>query len=517
MKNLKHSTWKNSKIFLLIGIILSVSVSCSPQNNSNTDSERLENQRDFFEANKEFKSKFESRIKNIFLDKQLAGDFLLAVVNEKGLAYSYALNREIINNEPNTLDNNSPIYVASHTKSFTGTLLKILEEEGKIDLSKSVYDYLPELTYGDDVDTKQIKVRQLLNHTHGTNSNLFIWETAFLGYSGGNRKLINDLNSYYKYDPSHIFRYSNTGPIIAAMIVEKVTGNSWKDEIKNRIFIPLKMRNSSCNVSDFRPEDIRPAVMVTNGGKIFQSGFYKKDITMNAAGGIISTINDLAKWLQANINHDPILLKSDTSWKEMHEPTTDQDRTYFTYKRFGYSLGWDITDYRNDTLLTRFGGYAGIVFHISFLPSEKIGIISFSSDSRATSLTHLAANYAYNLASQIPEADSVFEKEKELFDESFERNSNQPLPGKENKLVECPENDLLTGNYKNNSGWPDISIKKKESDYIMSWGMLNGSVYKIPDPSQPYIAALGALERTFNVKGDSLFTGSLIYTKKREY
>jgi CubicO group peptidase (beta-lactamase class C family) len=514
MKNFKKPAIKPSEFFLIFTIIIIVSAACRTQDSNKEDNAWIENQKEFLETNSEFKSKFENRIKNIFMKKQLAGDFLLAVVNEKGLAYSYALNREIIKNKPATLDNNSPIYLASHTKSFTGTLLKILEDEGKIDLDKSLYDYMPELTFGGEIDTKQIKIRQLLNHTHGINSTLLTWKTAFLGYSGDNRELINDLNTDFKYDPSNEFRYSNTGPIIAAMAAEKVTGISWKDEMMNRIFIPLEMRNTSCNVSDFKPDEIRPSVMVTKEGNIFQSGFYKKDITMHPAGGTISTINDLAKWLRANINRDPVLLKSDASWDEMHKPTTAQNRTFFTYKRFGYSLGWDIADYLNDTLLTRFGSYAGIMFHISFFPSKKVGMIAFSSDSRVPYLTHLAANYAYNIIDHNPEAEAVYAKEKEMFDNSFDESGKTRFPEEEDRLTADSVNSMLIGVYKNDSGWPDISLTENESNVVMSWGVLNGPVYKIPNPPRPYIGALGPLARSFNVRGDSLFTGSLIYLKK---
>ena len=103
------------------------------------------NQKEFLTKHKNFTKKFESKVSNIYETYNLQGDFLLALVNENGLAYSFAMNKKILNNKPTNLDNNSPIYIASHTKAFTGTLLKILEENEKINLNKSVHDYLPEL------------------------------------------------------------------------------------------------------------------------------------------------------------------------------------------------------------------------------------------------------------------------------------------------------------------------------------------------------------------------------------
>jgi len=208
------------------------------------------------------------------------------------------------------------------------------------------------------------------------------WETAFLGYSGKSEELINDLNTDFPFDPSGKFRYSNVGPIIASMVVENITGKTWKSEMKEYIFTPLKMENTSANVSDYELKDIRPSLTVSKEKGIIEKGFYKDDITMHAAGGIISTINDLSKWLSANIGEDNILLNKN-SWSELHTSTTPQDKRYFTYHRTGYSLGWDIAEYQKEKILTRFGNLAGISFHISFMPEKKIGIIAFSNDNRA--------------------------------------------------------------------------------------------------------------------------------------
>ena len=501
----------NKLLKIFIVLLLFVIISCG-QKSDDTNKEWVANQIEFLKENEQFKSKFEKTITNVFKENRLSGDFLLAVVNEKGLAYSFAINKNILSNIPSILNNNSPIYIASHTKSFTGTLLKILEDEGKIDLNKSVYEYLPELTFDDSIVTKQISVRQLLNHTHGIHSTQFTWKTAFLGYNGGNQELIEVLNADFLYDPSHKFRYSNTGPIIAAMIVEKILGNSWKDEMNKRIFSLFNMNNTSAYVSDYNNDEIRHAITMTKDNELFHSGFYKEDNTMHASGGIISTINDLTKWLQSNINHDYKL--SENIWEEMHGTTTTQDRTYFTYKRNGYSLGWDIATYQNNAILTRFGGYAGISFHISFMPSKNIGIIAFSTDNRATYLPHLAANYAYNMINHSSDVENIYNNEKQLFDERFEKSSNRPLPLRDDRLLLNNDNDTLIGNYGNNLGWPDITIFQDDSTYTIKWGVLKGTIYNIPNPKQPYVGILGAVNRLFNVRNDSLFTGSLKYEKQ---
>ena len=425
------------------------------------------------------------------------------------MAYSFAINRDILNGKESSLDNNSPIYIASSTKAFTGTLLKILEQKKILDLNKSLNDYLSQLNYNDSIDTKKITIKSLLNHTHGTFSTSMTWKTAFLGYSGKNEELIHDLNTDFRYDPSGKFRYSNIGPIIAGMVVENVTGKTWKSEMKDYIFKPLKMGNTSANVSDYNIKNIRPSLTVSKKRGIVEKGFYKKDITMHAAGGIISTINDLSKWLSANIREDTVLL-SKNSWSELHTSTTPQNKEYFSYNRNSYSLGWDIAEYQNEKILTRFGDLAGISFHMSFMPDKKIGIIAFSNDNRAYLLPHLMADYAYNLINVLP-ADSIFKSEKPKFDKSFERENEISYPKDSQLLTESNVTDKILGRYQNSENWPIISIGKKDNYYTFKWGILEGKIYKKEEGG--YSSNLGVLTRDFEIKNDSLLTGLLIYKK----
>lgn len=472
----------------------------------------FQNSKKFEKEYPKFSSKFENQLKNIYKEKSLFGDFIFAVVDENGLTYSVAMNRNILAGKESSLNNNSPIYIASSTKSFLGTLLKILEQKKILDLSKSLDNYLPQLNYNDSIDTKNIKIKNLLNHTHGIFSTSMAWKTAFLGYSGKNEELIQDLITDFLFDPSGKFRYSNVGPIIAGMVSENITGKSWKSEMEDYIFTPLKMRNTTTHVSDFNLNNIRPSLTVSKEEGVIEKGFYKENITMHASGGIISTINDLSKWLSANIREDDILL-SKNSWSELHTSTTPQEKEYFTYHRSGYSLGWDIAEYQNEKILTRFGGLAGISFHMSFMPEKKIGVIAFSNDNRAYLLPHLMADYAYNLINGLP-ADSIFKNEKPKFDKSFERENEISYPRDSQILTASNDNDKILGIYQNTENWPTISIDKKENYYIVNWGILNGKIYE--NEESGYFSNLGVLRRDFEIKNDTLFTGSLIYKKIAE-
>lgn len=473
------------------------------------DDTPLKNKEKFEKEHPDFATKFKNKVRDIYTEKEMYGDFIFAVVDENGLAYSFALNREILKDEESSLDNDTPIYIASSTKSFTGTLLKILEQENVLDLNNSLQEYLPKLNYSDSIETQNIAIKNLLNHTHGTFSTSMTWKTAFLGYSGGNHELIEDLNNDFLYDPSGNYRYSNVGPIISGMVAEEMTGKTWKALMKEHIFTLLQMENTSANISDYAIEDIRPSLTVTKERGVIEKGLYKSDITMHASGGIISTINDLSKWLTANINQDSVLLNND-SWSDLHTATTPQDKKYYTYQRTGYSLGWDIAEYQNQKILTRFGGLAGISFHISFMPDKKVGVVAFSNDNRAYLLPHLMANYSYNLINE-QSADSILNIEKTGFDKSFKREDDIQYPDDSDMLPANKDNDNIIGTYESTTNWPTIEINQKDTHYIFKWGVLEGKIYSTED--EGYMSNLGVLSRDFKIENDTLISGSLVYKR----
>ncbi|MGN7514796.1 MAG: serine hydrolase domain-containing protein [Allomuricauda sp.] len=489
-------------LFLLT--LLLITYSCGTSKGTSS-----ENTGKFKDQHPEFSSQFQSKAIEIYREKELYGDFIFAVVDEQGLAYSFALNREILDGEASSLDNDAPLYIASSTKSFTGTLLKILEQKNVLDLNKSLQEYLPQLNYSDSIDTGNISIKNLLNHTHGTFSTSMTWKTAFLGYNGGNEELIEDLNTDFLFDPSGNYRYSNVGPIIAGMVAENVTGKTWNALMEEHIFTPLQMESTSANISDYAIEDIRPSLTVTKERGIVEKGIYKSDITMHASGGIISTINDLSKWLAANINQDNVLLNNG-SWSDLHTATTAQDKKYYTYQRNGYSLGWDIAAYQNNRILTRFGGLAGISFHISFMPEKKVGIIAFSNDNRAYLLPHLMANYGYNLINK-QSADSILNIEKTGLDKSFKREDDIQYPNDSELLIANNDNESIVGTYKSTTNWPTIEIYREDDHYIFNWGVLKGKIFG--NDKGGYSSYLGVLSRNFKISNDTLKTGSLVYEK----
>jgi D-alanyl-D-alanine carboxypeptidase len=136
------------------------------------------------------------------------------------------------------LSGQTPFAIASVTKTFTAAIVLQLVEEGRIAIDAPVTDYLPELTLA-----RGVTVRQLLSHSSGIADLLApmrsrlnaepsrVWQPAeVLALVGPSR-----------FAPGTDWGYSNTNYVIAGMLIERVTGHPYGDELQRRITGPLKL------------------------------------------------------------------------------------------------------------------------------------------------------------------------------------------------------------------------------------------------------------------------------------
>jgi CubicO group peptidase (beta-lactamase class C family) len=132
--------------------------------------------------------------------------------------------------------------LASMTKQFTATGIMMLVEDGKVGLDEKISRYLP-----DTPDPwKEITVRHLLTHTAGL-------KDRFEGKTGGEWLLSFTTDAMYAsakacaldFKPGERFQYSDQGYFLLGMIIEKVSGKSYREFLKERIFTPLGMKGSS--------------------------------------------------------------------------------------------------------------------------------------------------------------------------------------------------------------------------------------------------------------------------------
>lgn len=201
--------------------------------------------------------------------------------------------------------------IQSITKTFTSTAILMLMEEGKLDLEDPVGKHLE----GTPDSWKPITLRHLLSHTSGIKD--FINEpTASLRIDVTEEEVLKATAPRpLNFAPGEKYAYSNTNYHLLAMIIRKLTGKSYGDFLKERIFVPLGMTDTRI-VSLKALIANRASGYVWNGRELRNGDYIAESILGYGGGGIVSTVADMAKWATA-LDGERLLKKStvEKAWK----------------------------------------------------------------------------------------------------------------------------------------------------------------------------------------------------------
>jgi CubicO group peptidase (beta-lactamase class C family) len=291
-------------------------------------------------------------------------------------------------------------YVASTTKSFTGLAAAMLDLEGKFHLDAPLSRYLSEARLKPPRRADSITIRQLLSHSHGIAGGPVEIRLAYTGEYQGNQQLVALLAEHNPL-PDQSYRYSNLGYNVAAMAMEQVTGESWKETLQRLIFTPLGMKSTSAFVSRFPAERLAMPYGSTPAG-FARIRYGKTDANMQSAGGLVTTLEDYARWLEAHLNDGRVDGKQvlpAAAVREAHRPQARYARNVRGLAMVGYGLGWNIGLLNGqDTLFTHGGGFAGFSTSMSFVPAHRVGIVVMANTSGlGGALTDLAAQAVYGI------------------------------------------------------------------------------------------------------------------------
>lgn len=185
----------------------------------------------------------------------------------------------------------SVFYIASMSKQFTAAAIALLVEEHKVDLAASPRRYIPELPPLYD----RITVGQMLHHTAGLRDYLA------LGFLTGQDVLTNDRalallrrQVDLNFAPGSKWSYSNSGYVLLSVIVERVSGQSFKAFLQTRIFQPLGMAHSSVDQDHRNLVKGRVQSYVADG----KGGWLHLPKTIDATGdgNVLTTVADLRRW-----------------------------------------------------------------------------------------------------------------------------------------------------------------------------------------------------------------------------
>jgi D-alanyl-D-alanine carboxypeptidase len=245
--------------------------------------------------------------------------------------------------------------IGSITKTFTGTAILLLADDGRLELDDPVSKYLDFVPNG-----QNITLRQLANMTSGLYSYTFVDEwvdelqrNPFRSYTA--RELVDvgfNNNPKFSFDPpgSNI-QYSNTNTVLLGMVVEKVSGLKIEDFIAHRILRPLGLRNTSWPTNGAMPSPFAHGYTRQTPDESEADATFFNPSWGNAAGQMISDRDDLKKWAVA-LGEGTLLSREmqqeRLKWAPFGKPTF----------RYGFGIGY-------------FNGWVG---HTGSLPGYNTGV-----------------------------------------------------------------------------------------------------------------------------------------------
>jgi len=293
--------------------------------------------------------------------------------------------------ESTPVDENTLFGIASNTKAFTSAALAMLVDEGKLSWDDQVSRHLQWFQMYDPYVTRELTIRDLLTHRAGLSlgaGDLLFWPSTTF-----NRREIVERIRYIK--PAISFRsryaYDNILYLVAGEVIRAVSGQSWDDFIRTRIFAPVGMAHSNTSPNQFRPGDNVATPHTRADGRLKAIDYMVID--NNApAGAINSCVSDMAKWMIVQLDGGAIRDGAGGAGKRLFSPrqgfemwsaqtitpinpNTPPQLAALRPNFSAYGLGWGLADYRGKKVVSHTGGLWGLVSRVTLVPELKLGIV----------------------------------------------------------------------------------------------------------------------------------------------
>ena len=253
--------------------------------------------------------------------------------------------------------------LASVSKQFTAMAVMLLAPQGKIRYDQPIRDFLPELPGA----ARDVTVRHLLNHTSGlVDYEDLIPDTRTAQLADGDvLALVSSKDSLY-FPAGTQYRYSNSGYVLLGMIVARVSGLSYPEFLRTRIFEPLGMRSTVAHI-----EGVDTVPRRAFGYSPRAGAFVPTDQSVTSAtlgdGGIYSNVDDLTRWDAALGSAglvDAATLALATTPPQLPAGAATE-----------YGFGWFVDRYRGEPRWRHTGETSGFRNAIQRYPGRRLTVI----------------------------------------------------------------------------------------------------------------------------------------------
>lgn len=261
------------------------------------------------------------------------------------------------------ISDTSRFLVGSISKQFTAYAILLLEEDGKLSIDDPITKYLPEFK-GLEGD---VTLRMLANHTSGfrNNGDLNEMRGRFSEDFVGNYEMVDMLlrQKHLNFNPGDQFQYNNTGYILLAEIVRRVSGMTFPEFVERNIFQPLKMENSLFFDNSTRIiKNKVDSYFITEDGV----GYVAMNRSIVGSTGLYTTVSDLTLWAE---NFQNSRIGTEAIVQKMIAPSKLNSGV-----EIPYGLGLETKSYRGLKVIFHGGGDAGFIAYLLTIPEHNFTV-----------------------------------------------------------------------------------------------------------------------------------------------
>ncbi len=332
--------------------------------------------------------------------------------------------------------------IASISKLFVSTAIMQLHEQGKLHIDSSLVKYLPDFSVRSDYgDIKDITLRALLTHHSGLPGDIL--KGMFADKVLPPESILADLKDMNTaYPPNHIFAYSNIGFSLLGLVIERQSGISLEEYMKNNIYSPLKMTHSSFEMPAYIEE-------FYSKGYINKTEFDEPPIRDKAAGLMVSNVLDLSQFIKAMLAFEGDADKVLFSKEIYNEITSVQNEDVIRDIDFKIGLTWWLNTPKEIEFAGKMISHGGDTeaFHsqLSILSEKKLGVVVLTN-------TDKGANIRKDISEKLLQSVLKY-KYKAIFDENE--------PKEKQKAISTHAYADYLGDYASPVGLLSISSKNK--------------------------------------------------------
>ena len=282
--------------------------------------------------------------------------------------------------DPALVNERTLFAIGSSSKAFTAASVAMLVDESKLKWDDPATKYLPDLELYDPYVTRELTVRDLLSHRSGLERGDLLWYGTEY-----DRDEVLRRARFLKPTTSlrSTFGYQNLMFLAAGQLIAKVSGKSWDEFIRQRIFTPLGMTSSNTSVKDFKNADNVATPHAKIEDKVEAIAWRNID-NIAPAGSINSSVVDMTQWVRLQLAQGEYqkqhLLSSGTA-KEMQTSQTviraepPYSLLYPEAHFLNYGLGWFLHDFRGRKVVEHGGAIDGMRAQVAMIPEEKLGLV----------------------------------------------------------------------------------------------------------------------------------------------